>query len=74
MAGCNPSLTPIEPRQHLIKNSPGTLVDATKYQSVINALWNLVHTRPDLAHSVSYTSQFMVEPDDDHLEEVKRIL
>jgi hypothetical protein len=74
MLDCNPSHTPMEARLQLIKNSTEGLVDATEYRSVIGALRYLVHTRPDLAHSVGYTSRFMAEPHEDHLGAVKRIL
>jgi hypothetical protein len=49
-------------------------VDATEFRSVVGALRYLVHTRPDLAHSVSYVSRFMAEPHEDHQAAVKRIL
>jgi hypothetical protein len=45
-----------------------------EYQSVVGALRYLIHTRPDLAHLVSYVSQFMEEPHEDHQTPVKQIL
>jgi hypothetical protein len=74
MEDCNPSLTPMETRLHLIKTNTEALVDATEYRSLVGALRYLVHTRPDLAHSVSYLSRFMAEPHGDHQSVVKRIL
>jgi hypothetical protein len=74
MASCNPSSTPMEARLQLVKKSLEEPVNATEYRSVVGALRYLVHTRPDLAHSVSFVSRFMVEPHQDHLAAVKRIL
>jgi hypothetical protein len=58
----------------LVKKISGEPVNATEYQSVVGALRYLMHTRLDLAHSVSFVSRFMVEPHQDHLVAVKRIL
>jgi hypothetical protein len=74
MVNCNPSSTPMEARLQLAKKSSERLVNANEYQSVVGALQYLVHTRPDLAHSVSFVSRFMVEAHEDHLSAVKRIL
>jgi hypothetical protein len=41
---------------------------------VVGALRYLVHTRPDLAQSVSYVSIFMAEPHGDHQAAMKGIL
>jgi hypothetical protein len=49
-------------------------VDATEYRSIVGALRYLIHTRPDLTHSVSYVSRFMAEPREDHQAAVRRIL
>jgi hypothetical protein len=40
----------------------------------MDGLRYLVHTRPNLAHSVCYVSRFMAEPHEDHHAAVKRIL
>jgi hypothetical protein len=57
-----------------VNASTEELVDATEYGSIVGALRYLVHTRPDLAHSVSYVSRFMAEPHVDHLVAAKRIM
>jgi hypothetical protein len=49
----------METRLHLIKASTEALVDASEYRSLVGSLRYLVHTRPDIAHSVSYVSRFM---------------
>jgi hypothetical protein len=74
MAGCNPACTPMEPRLQLSKKSAEGEVDATEYRSTIGALRYLIHTHPDLAHSVSYVSRYMAAPHEDHQTAVKRIL
>jgi hypothetical protein len=71
---CNSTSTPMEARLHLVKANTEALVDATGYMSIVGALRYLVHTRPDIALSVSYVSIFMVEPHEDHQAIVKRIL
>jgi hypothetical protein len=70
----NPSVTPMEARLHLIKASAEALVAAMDYRSVVGALRYLIHTRPDLTHSVSYVSRFMAKPHGNHQADVKRIL
>jgi hypothetical protein len=70
----NLSVTSMETRLHLIKASAEALVDGTEYRSVVSALRYLIHTRPNLAHYVSYVSKFMAEPHGDHQVAVKRIL
>jgi hypothetical protein len=73
MLDFNPCHTPMEARLQL-KESTTTVVDETEYHSVVGALRYLVHTRPDLAHSVGYVSWYMVESHEDHQAAVKRIL
>ncbi|KAK3121536.1 hypothetical protein QOZ80_8BG0655630 [Eleusine coracana subsp. coracana] len=74
MSECNASLTPMEPRIQLVKNSAQATVDGTEYRSVVGALRYLLHTRPDVAHAVNYVSRFMAEPHQDHQTAVKHIL
>jgi hypothetical protein len=74
MIECNPSQTPMEMRLQLSKSIPEAKVDATKYRSMVGALKYLVHTRPGLAHPVSFVSWFMDAPCEDHQAAVKRIL
>ena len=72
--GCNPYQVPMAPRLKLSKRSEEPLVDATSYLSIIGSLRYLVNTRPDLAFSVGYVSQFLEEPRKDHAAAVKQIL
>jgi hypothetical protein len=64
----------MEPRLQLKKESTTTVVNRTEYHNVVGALRYLVHTRPDLAHSICYVSRYMAEPHEDHQAAVKRIL
>jgi hypothetical protein len=50
------------------------LVDATEYRGLIDCMRYLVHTRPDIAFTVGYVSQFIEIPTTEHLNAVKRIL
>jgi hypothetical protein len=74
MTDCNPSRSPMETRLKLTKASEEAKVNAIEYRSVVGALRYLIHTRPDLAHAVSYVSRFMSEPHGDDLAAVTRIL
>jgi hypothetical protein len=74
MQDCNSCLTLMEARLQLTKAISKVLVNTMEYISVVGALRYLVHTIPNLAHAVSYLSRFMVEPREDHLRVVNRIL
>jgi hypothetical protein len=74
MVDCNPCQSPMETRLKLIKGSSEAPVNTTQFRSVVDALRYLIHTRLDLAHSVSYGSRFMSEPHEDHQAAVKQIL
>nr|GFB98874.1 hypothetical protein [Tanacetum cinerariifolium] len=54
-------------------NQNGTLVDATKYRSMIGALMYLTSSRPDIVHSTCLCAQYQAKPTVKHLKEVKRI-
>uniref|UniRef100_A0ACD5WHZ8 Uncharacterized protein n=1 Tax=Avena sativa TaxID=4498 RepID=A0ACD5WHZ8_AVESA len=73
MIGCRPVSTPIEPNLHLVKDG-GFPVDRGEYQRLVGRLIYLSHTRPDIAFAVSLVSQFMHNPQNHHLDAVKRIL
>jgi hypothetical protein len=74
LTDCNPALTPMEEKLKLSRNSTTEEVDATQYRRLVGSLRYLVHTRPDLAFSVGYISQFMQRPTTEHQQAVKRII
>nr|GFA90321.1 uncharacterized mitochondrial protein AtMg00810-like [Tanacetum cinerariifolium] len=51
----------------------GTLVDATKYRSMIGALMYLTSSRLDIVHSTCLCARYQANPTEKHLKEVKRI-
>jgi hypothetical protein len=71
---CNPALIPMEERLKLSHDSTTEEVDATQYRCLVGSLRYLAHTRPDLAFSIGYVSQFMQRPTMEHQQAVKRII
>ncbi|GJX94674.1 ribonuclease H-like domain, reverse transcriptase, RNA-dependent DNA polymerase [Tanacetum coccineum] len=57
MLESNETVIPIDPGTRLTKNTEGTLVNSTKYRSLIGCLRYLLHTRPDLSYSVRLLSR-----------------
>nr|GEZ14349.1 retrovirus-related Pol polyprotein from transposon TNT 1-94 [Tanacetum cinerariifolium] len=51
----------------------GTLVDATKYRSMIGALMYLTSSRPDIIHATCLCARYQAKLTEKHLKEVKRI-
>nr|GFD43441.1 retrovirus-related Pol polyprotein from transposon TNT 1-94 [Tanacetum cinerariifolium] len=51
MESCDPVGTPMEIKGKLDLDHNGTLVDATKYHSMIGALMYLTSSRPDIVHA-----------------------
>lgn len=74
MDNFNPTLTPMEPRQKLSKESKTPPVDPTYYLSIVGSLRYLIHTRPDICYAVGIVSRFMESPTSKHLAAVKHIL
>ncbi|XP_066311641.1 uncharacterized mitochondrial protein AtMg00810-like [Miscanthus floridulus] len=74
MAECKPCVISMEERLKLTKASTVAKVDATLYQSIIDDLRYLVHTRPNIAFTVDYVSRFMEDPREDHWAAVKWLL
>ncbi|GJR79313.1 retrovirus-related pol polyprotein from transposon TNT 1-94 [Tanacetum coccineum] len=50
-----------------------SLVDATKYHSMIGALMYLTSSRPDIVHATCLCARYQAKPTEKHLKEVKRI-
>nr|GEU68119.1 ribonuclease H-like domain-containing protein [Tanacetum cinerariifolium] len=51
----------------------GTLVDQTKYHSVVRALMYLTTSRPNIVHATCYCARYQARPTEKHLREVKWI-
>ncbi|GJX47551.1 retrovirus-related pol polyprotein from transposon TNT 1-94 [Tanacetum coccineum] len=73
METCDPIGTPMEIKDKLDLDKNGTLVDATKYQSMIGALMYLTSSRPDIVHATCLCAWYQAQPTEKLLKEVKRI-
>ncbi|GJY09196.1 hypothetical protein Tco_0377381 [Tanacetum coccineum] len=65
--------TPMKIKDKLDLDQNGTLVDATKYRSMIGALMYLTSSRPDIVHATCLCSRYQANPTEKHLKVVKRI-
>nr|GEX75102.1 uncharacterized mitochondrial protein AtMg00810-like [Tanacetum cinerariifolium] len=59
--------------KHLDADLSGTLVDQTKYRSMVGALMYLTASRPDIVHATCYYARYQAKPTEKHLTAVKRI-
>nr|GEZ18343.1 retrovirus-related Pol polyprotein from transposon TNT 1-94 [Tanacetum cinerariifolium] len=59
--------------KHLDADLSGTLVDQTKYHSMVRALMYLTASRPDIMHASCYCACYQAKPTEKHLTSVKRI-
>ncbi|XP_023750146.1 uncharacterized mitochondrial protein AtMg00810-like [Lactuca sativa] len=69
-----PVSTPLSNKNKLQPNVGVSLNDPTTYRQLIGKLNFLVHTRPDLAYSIQYLSQFNQHPTQDHHEVAIHVL
>ncbi|KAJ4820349.1 polyprotein [Rhynchospora pubera] len=74
LKGCNPVQTPMNTNEKLTLVDGTGPTDATRFRSLIGGLMYLIHTRPDIAHSVGVVSRFMQNPTKQHMGAAKRIL
>jgi hypothetical protein len=74
MAHCNSTKAPMAKGRMLIVNMNEQKVDATAYRKMVGKLIYLVNTKPNLSFSVSVMHQFLVEPQQLHLNAMKQIL
>nr|GEZ82443.1 uncharacterized mitochondrial protein AtMg00810-like [Tanacetum cinerariifolium] len=72
MTSCHSIGTPMATK-HLDADLSGTLVDQTKYQSMVRALMYLTASRPDIVHATCYCAHYQAQPTEKHLTTVKRI-
>ncbi|GJZ59205.1 retrovirus-related pol polyprotein from transposon TNT 1-94 [Tanacetum coccineum] len=70
---CDPVDTPMVERTKLDEDISGTLVDQTKYRSMIGSLMYLTASRPDLVFAVCMCARYQSRPTKKHLEAVKRV-
>ncbi|GJV20489.1 retrovirus-related pol polyprotein from transposon TNT 1-94 [Tanacetum coccineum] len=70
---CDPVGTPMEIKDKLDLDQNGSLVDATKYRSMIGALMYLTSSRPNIVHATCLCARYQAKPTEKHLKEVKRI-
>nr|GEV61749.1 retrovirus-related Pol polyprotein from transposon TNT 1-94 [Tanacetum cinerariifolium] len=68
---CVGTLMEIKDKLDLDKNR--TLVDATKYRSMIDALMYLMSSKSDIIHATCLCALYQGKPTEKHLKEVKRI-
>ncbi|GKC89453.1 hypothetical protein Tco_1150102 [Tanacetum coccineum] len=73
METCDPVGTPMEIKDKLDLDQNGTLVDVTKYYSMIGALMCLTSSIPDIIHATCLYARYQDKPTEKHLKEVKRI-
>ncbi|GJY55995.1 hypothetical protein Tco_0455110 [Tanacetum coccineum] len=73
MESCDPVGTPMEIKDKLDLDQNGTLVDATKYPSMIGALTYLTSSRPHIVHVTCLCARYPTKPTKKHLKEIKRI-
>ncbi|GJX08304.1 retrovirus-related pol polyprotein from transposon TNT 1-94 [Tanacetum coccineum] len=71
METCDHVRTLMEIKDELDKN--GTLVDATKYRSMIGALMYLTSRKLNIIHATCLCARYQAKPTEKHLKEVKRI-
>ncbi|GJY27865.1 putative RNA-directed DNA polymerase [Tanacetum coccineum] len=74
MDDCKPVDTPMITNQKLFMKTKAKLADRDMYQRMVGKLIYMSHTRPDIAYSVGVVSQFMHQPQVDHMHVVLRIV
>ncbi|GJY33692.1 gag-pol polyprotein [Tanacetum coccineum] len=72
MTSCDSIGTPMATK-HLDANLSGTLVDQTKYRSMVGVLMYLTTSIPDIIHATCYCARYQAKPTEKHLTAVKRI-
>ncbi|GKC29165.1 retrovirus-related pol polyprotein from transposon TNT 1-94, partial [Tanacetum coccineum] len=69
METCDPVGTPMEIKDKLDIDQNDTLVDATKYRSMIGALMYLTSSRLDIVYAACLCAQYQAKPIEKHLKE-----
>ncbi|XP_050121441.1 uncharacterized mitochondrial protein AtMg00810-like [Malus sylvestris] len=74
MSACKPIATPLAEGMKLGIDQNQVPVEKGRYQRLVGRLMYLAHTRLDLAHALSVVSQYMHNPEEQHISAVMRIL
>jgi len=74
MVDCKPAATPMQVNHGLKFEVEVNLADKERYQQLVGKLIYLSHTRPYIAYAVGVISQFMHQPQEDHMEAAMRIV
>ncbi|GJQ99472.1 hypothetical protein Tco_0522457 [Tanacetum coccineum] len=69
----DPIGTPMEIKDKLDLDKNGTLVDATKYRSMVATLMYLTSSRSDIVHATCLCARYQAKSTKKYLNEVKRI-
>ncbi|GJT54518.1 hypothetical protein Tco_0989572 [Tanacetum coccineum] len=67
METCDPIGTPMEIKDKLDLDKNGTLVNVTRYRSMITALMYLMSSRPDIVHATCVCARYQAQPTEKHL-------
>ncbi|XP_042009232.1 uncharacterized mitochondrial protein AtMg00810-like [Salvia splendens] len=70
---CKPAETPMVVNHGLRVVEGARAPDREQYQRLVGKLIYLSHTRPDITYAVGVVSQFMHQPQEDHMEAALRI-
>ncbi|GJY07373.1 hypothetical protein Tco_0374427 [Tanacetum coccineum] len=70
MKTCNPIGTPMEIKDKFDLDKNRTLVDATKYQSMIGVLMYLTSSRLYIIHATCLCARYQAQPTKKHLKEM----
>lgn len=74
MANCKSISTPVDTNPKLSSSSGDKLQDPSNYRSLAGALQYLTVTRPDITYAVQQICLHMHDPQDCHMELIKRVL
>ncbi|GKF44387.1 hypothetical protein Tco_0130939, partial [Tanacetum coccineum] len=70
MTSCDSIGTPMATK-HLDADFSGTLVDQTKYHSMVGALMYLTTSRPDIVHATCYYARYQAKLTEKHLTAIR---
>ncbi|GKD79635.1 retrovirus-related pol polyprotein from transposon TNT 1-94, partial [Tanacetum coccineum] len=70
METCDPVGTPTEIKDKLDLDQNRSLVDVTKYRSMISSLMYLTSSRPNIVHATCLCARYQAKPTEKHLKEM----